>query len=187
MSDVAAHAPCHGLAVAHGWHLVVAACAAVGVCDVVGVLIGVDDRRVCQALALLAQAVASLKRMPKGCFVACCGSLGNPENAHAVDKFRVVLVESTGDFRVYVLGKRFKRLGFFTTCFDRVNEFAARAKLLAWGGVELVVSCHIPYLLYQVSKTHHPVVLSIPTISGRGLSCVERVAAKAMGKVRVMV
>ena len=47
--------------------------------------------------------------MPKGCFVACCGSLRNPENAHAIDKFRVVLVESTGDFRVYALGKRFER------------------------------------------------------------------------------
>jgi len=78
-------------------------------------------------LALLAQTVSRLKRMPKGCFVACCGALGNPEHTHTVDKFRVVLVESTGDFRVYVLGKRFERLGFLAAGLDRVNEFSARA------------------------------------------------------------
>jgi len=75
--------------------------------------------------------------MPKGGFVTGSGSLGNPEHTHTVDKFRVVLVESTGDFRVYVLGKRFERLGFFAAGLDRVNEFAARGKLLAWGGGEL--------------------------------------------------
>lgn len=49
--DIPTHAPCHGLAVAHGWHLVVAACPAVGICDVVAVLVSIDDRCVCQALS----------------------------------------------------------------------------------------------------------------------------------------
>ena len=51
LGDIPAHAPCHGLAVAHGWHLVVAACPAVGICDVVAVLVSIDDRCVCQALS----------------------------------------------------------------------------------------------------------------------------------------
>ena len=51
LGDIPAHAPCHGLAVTHGWHLVVAACPAVGICDVVAVLVSIDDRCVCQALS----------------------------------------------------------------------------------------------------------------------------------------
>ena len=125
--------------------------------------------------------------MLKGCFAAPYDTLGYPEHAYAVDRFRVLLVEPSGNFCVFVPGKGFESLDFFAAGLDRVDKFAARAELLARGWGELVLSCHIPHLLYQVSKAHHPVVLPIPTISGRGLACVERVSAKAMGKVRIMI
>lgn len=104
MGDIAAYASCHGLAVAHGWHFAISSCAAVGVCDVVGVFVSVDNCDIGDALALLVQSVSGLKRVFKGCFVACCGAWGNPEYAYPVDNPGVMLVETISDFCVYVLG-----------------------------------------------------------------------------------
>ena len=93
------------------------ACAAVGVCDVVGVLIGVDDGCIRESLAGGAEPVAGLEGVAERGLVAGGGALGNPEHAHAVDELRVVLVEFSGDFRVHVLGQCLKRLCLFTTGF----------------------------------------------------------------------
>ena len=92
-----------------------------GLSDVIGMFVGIDNHRICQALALLSQAVTGLKRVSTGSFVACGGALGNPQHAHTVDKLRVVLVETTSNFRVYVLGECFERLGFFAAGLDCVN------------------------------------------------------------------
>lgn len=95
---------------------------------------------------MLAQAVAGLERMAESGFVASCGAWGNPQHAHPVNKLRIVLVESSSDFSVHVLGQGFECLGFLTPGLDRVDKLTASGKLLVWGSFELVVSCQVPHL-----------------------------------------
>jgi len=123
LGHVAADSSCLSLTVAHRGKLCRAACTAVGLCDVVGVLVGIDDGCIRESLAGSAEPVASLKGVAERGLVAGGGALGNPEHAHAVDEFRVVLVESSRDFRVHVLGQCLKRLCLLAAVFHRVNEF----------------------------------------------------------------
>lgn len=133
MDNVPAHTPGHGLAVTHRRHLVITTCTTVGVCNVIGLLIDINNHCACQTLALLAQAVTSLEHMPKNCCITCCDALNNPQHANTIDKLRAVLVETTRNFHIYVACKSFKHLRFLATGLHRVNKFAAKAELLARG------------------------------------------------------